>query len=85
MINALPGFSGHVPEAIARVYPNATLRRSADWNGFSPQYSEGKVCAVRQHQRDISSYDAQLRVDYLLAPTDPLFQTLGKVHGMVKT
>jgi alpha-N-acetylglucosaminidase len=33
----LPCFSGHVPRAIARVYPNATLTQSPPWNNFPYQ------------------------------------------------
>ena len=40
MINILPGFSGHVPKGIQRVYPNAKLIRSANWNNFGDDYSE---------------------------------------------
>eukprot|EP00052_Salpingoeca_macrocollata_P022042 m.190307 g.190307 ORF g.190307 m.190307 type:complete len:803 (+) comp21696_c0_seq6:142-2550(+) len=40
MINALPGFSGHVPGAIKRVFPNVTLARSAEWGNFNATYSE---------------------------------------------
>eukprot|EP00054_Salpingoeca_dolichothecata_P008009 m.45743 g.45743 ORF g.45743 m.45743 type:complete len:799 (+) comp17449_c0_seq1:3-2399(+) len=56
MINVLPGFSGHVPAAIKRLYPNATLFRSHSWGGFNETYTE----------------------DYVLEPTDPLFQQLGQ-------
>ena len=40
MINIFPGFSGHVPKGIKRVYPNAELIRSSNWGGFGDQYSE---------------------------------------------
>ena len=55
MLNVLPGFSGHVPSGIKKIYPNASLVRNAEWGGFNQTYSE----------------------DYLLEPTDPLFQKLG--------
>ena len=58
MINVLPGFAGHVPAALKRVYPNANLTRTADWGNFNATYSE----------------------DYLLEPTDPLFQQLGEMY-----
>ena len=40
MINVLPGFAGHVPGALKRIYPNVTLSNSAEWNGFGVNYSE---------------------------------------------
>ena len=40
MINVLPGFSGHVPDAIARIYPNASLIKSAAWGNFNSTYTE---------------------------------------------
>ncbi len=40
MINIFPGFSGHVPKEIQRVFPNAQVVRSAEWNYFGSQYSE---------------------------------------------
>ena len=40
LTSVLPGFSGHVPAAIKRLYPNASLIRSAEWNKFNTQYSE---------------------------------------------
>lgn len=40
MSNALPGFSGHVPEGLKRVFPNAKLIRSAGWGNFNETYSQ---------------------------------------------
>ena len=40
MINVLPGFAGHVPKALIRVFPSANLTRNAGWNGFGANYSE---------------------------------------------
>ena len=40
MLNVLPGFSGHVPAGIKRIYPNASLIRSAEWGNFNETYSE---------------------------------------------
>ena len=40
MINVLPGFAGHVPGALQRVYPNASFINSAEWNGFGSNYSK---------------------------------------------
>jgi len=58
MINVLPGFAGHVPKGLKRVFPFANLTRNVGWNGFGAKYSE----------------------DYLLEPTDPLFEILGKKY-----
>eukprot|EP01124_Arcella_intermedia_P007631 TRINITY_DN14704_c0_g1_i1.p1 TRINITY_DN14704_c0_g1~~TRINITY_DN14704_c0_g1_i1.p1 ORF type:complete len:811 (-),score=189.15 TRINITY_DN14704_c0_g1_i1:54-2486(-) len=38
MISVLPGFAGHVPEGLTRVYPNANISRSAQWAGFTDPY-----------------------------------------------
>lgn len=35
----LPGFAGHVPDALQRIYPNASFTRTSDWAGFDNQYS----------------------------------------------
>ena len=40
MINVLPGFAGHVPAGLTRVYPKANYTRSAQWERFGTQYSE---------------------------------------------
>ena len=55
MINVLPGFSGHVPAGLKRVYPKANYTHTAGWGHFNATFSD----------------------DYLLEPTDDLFQTLG--------
>ncbi|XP_065837644.1 alpha-N-acetylglucosaminidase-like [Oscarella lobularis] len=38
MTSVLAGFSGHVPEALKRIYPNANLTRSPDWGRFNDTY-----------------------------------------------
>lgn len=38
MINVLPGFAGHVPEALKIVFPNANITQSPNWWGAPPQY-----------------------------------------------
>jgi len=58
MINVLPGFAGHVPKGLKRVFPFANLTQTSQWNNFGANYSE----------------------DYLLEPTDPLFEILGKKY-----
>lgn len=35
MTTILPAFSGHVPRALTRVFPNASVTRLASWNGFN--------------------------------------------------
>ena len=40
MINILPGFAGHIPRGIARVFPSAKLTRSAEWNRFGSNFSK---------------------------------------------
>ena len=40
MINVLPGFAGHVPAGLLRIYPNASYTRSAEWGHFGTTYSE---------------------------------------------
>ncbi|XP_055885220.1 alpha-N-acetylglucosaminidase-like isoform X4 [Biomphalaria glabrata] len=39
MIPVLPAFAGHVPKAITRVFPNATVTRLSNWNSFNDTYS----------------------------------------------
>lgn len=36
----LPCFAGHVPSAVTRVFPNASVVRQPDWCGFGETYSE---------------------------------------------
>ena len=40
MINILPGFAGHVPKGLQRIYPSAKLTRNAQWGRFGANYSE---------------------------------------------
>lgn len=39
MTPVLPGFAGHVPDALQVAYPTHTYVKSADWNGFNASYS----------------------------------------------
>ncbi|XP_076294620.1 N-acetyl-alpha-glucosaminidase [Lasioglossum baleicum] len=57
IIPVLPAFSGHVPRAFKRLFPEANMTKSSVWNHFGDKY-----CCP-----------------YLLAPTDPLFQKVGKL------
>jgi alpha-N-acetylglucosaminidase len=36
----LPGFAGHVPAALATLFPNSSFARSPSWRGFEASYSE---------------------------------------------
>lgn len=38
MIPVLPAFAGHVPKALARVFPHATMTTLSRWSHFSPPY-----------------------------------------------
>ena len=40
MINVLPGFAGHVPAGLARVFPNGNYTRTSGWNRFNSTYSD---------------------------------------------
>ena len=40
MINILPGFSGHIPQGLLRVFPSANVTRNSDWGSFGANYSE---------------------------------------------
>ena len=40
MINILPGFAGHVPLGLRRVFPKANITRSAEWSGFGSNFSK---------------------------------------------
>lgn len=39
MTPVLPGFAGHVPEALEGLYPNASFTKSAGWGNFNTTYS----------------------------------------------
>lgn len=38
MYPVLPGFAGHVPRAIKRIYPNAKVTLAQKWNSFQDKY-----------------------------------------------
>ena len=38
MTPVLPGFAGHVPAALERVFPNASFSHTADWCGFNATF-----------------------------------------------
>lgn len=40
MKRIVPGFSGHLPKSIKRIYPNASLIRLSNWNSFNDSFSE---------------------------------------------
>jgi len=39
MTPVLPGFAGHVPDGLRRVYPRANISQSSDWGGVGCNYS----------------------------------------------
>jgi alpha-N-acetylglucosaminidase len=39
MTPVLPGFAGHVPDALLRVFPNANVTRSASWGNFNSSFT----------------------------------------------
>ena len=39
MINVLPGFAGHVSNALKLLYPNASFTKNANWGRFNATYS----------------------------------------------
>ncbi|KAJ2941166.1 hypothetical protein O0L34_g10400 [Tuta absoluta] len=41
MVPVLPAFNGHVPKAMARIYPNATFHSVKKWNKFNSDYCCG--------------------------------------------
>lgn len=38
MLPILPAFAGHVPRGITRLFPNASVLSSSDWNNFNSTY-----------------------------------------------
>ena len=38
IITVLPAFGGHVPDAVKRVFPNATVAKLGDWGRFNSTY-----------------------------------------------
>ena len=38
MIPVLPAFAGHIPKALQRVFPNASISTLSHWGHFSPPY-----------------------------------------------
>jgi alpha-N-acetylglucosaminidase len=40
MTPVLPGFAGHVPQALTTLYPASNFTRSSDWNGFNASFSD---------------------------------------------
>ncbi|KAI5639883.1 alpha-N-acetylglucosaminidase (NAGLU) tim-barrel domain-containing protein [Phthorimaea operculella] len=41
MIPVLPAFSGHVPKAFSKIYPQTKFHQVSDWNNFGSEYSCG--------------------------------------------
>ena len=40
MISVLPGFAGHVPAALKRIFPNANFTQNRGWSNFNATYSD---------------------------------------------
>jgi alpha-N-acetylglucosaminidase len=38
MIPVLPTFAGHIPKALMRIFPNASISILSHWGHFSPPY-----------------------------------------------
>jgi len=43
MMPVLPGFSGHVPAALAKVFPDGNFTKTSAWGNFNATYSEVTV------------------------------------------
>eukprot|EP00760_Papus_ankaliazontas_P008822 PhM_4_TR13934/c0_g1_i1/m.43672/K01205/NAGLU; alpha-N-acetylglucosaminidase len=67
MTPVLPCFSGHVPAAIQRLYPNASVTPSQAWNGFNPTYllEPTDPLFVELGAKFLSEYRTQYGVDGL--------------------
>ena len=39
IIPILPAFGGHVPHAITKYFPNASVSHLCNWGNFEPKYS----------------------------------------------
>jgi len=79
MYSVLPCFAGHIPGAIQRLYPQANITRSADWNKFpSPCVGLCGVGVLWPWLVRVSpnSIGHRYGSDYLLEPNDPLFQKI---------
>lgn len=58
MVPVLPGFAGHVPDALRRVYPAANITASSDWGGVGCVYScDGMFYRLSQPPPTHSSTD----------------------------
>ena len=66
---ALGAFAGHVPAAFAAKYPSAKISRSPDWANFEAAAPDTAAYA------DV----------YLLEPTDPLYEVVGRTFIEVQT
>ncbi|VDI10085.1 alpha-N-acetylglucosaminidase [Mytilus galloprovincialis] len=48
MIPVLPGFAGHVPEALSRIHPKANISQLGDWAGFKSATVAGAQVAIKK-------------------------------------
>ena len=73
MVSALPGFGGHVPEAIERIIPDAELTKTADWSGFSGNLSgDALLQPADPHFVDLGTKYYKLLIEEF--GTDHMFQ-----------
>jgi alpha-N-acetylglucosaminidase len=71
MIPVLPAFSGHVPNAITRVFPSANVSQMENWADFSPEYCCTLLLDVEDPlyttfgQAFIQEYTAEFGTDHI--------------------
>jgi len=69
MTPVLPGFAGHVPAALARVFPAAAFSHSPDWCGFNATY--GSVALLEPTDAAFVTVGAAVNRAILAAFGDP--------------
>ncbi|CAC5398843.1 unnamed protein product [Mytilus coruscus] len=70
MIPVLPGFAGHVPEALSRIHPKANISQLGDWARLHPKANVSRL-------RDWGRFNETYCCTYLLDFGDPLFKEIG--------
>jgi alpha-N-acetylglucosaminidase len=66
MLPVLPAFSGNVPYALKKVYPNVTLIEHPAWNGFNESYSTYMLEPTDPLFQDIGSkFMNEVQVNYI--------------------
>jgi alpha-N-acetylglucosaminidase len=69
MTPVLPGFAGHVPAGLQRVFPNAAYTKSPDWCGFNATY--GSVTLLEPTDPVFLTVGAAINKAVLAAFGDP--------------